>query len=117
MRGHIRRRGRNSFEIKYDLDRADGRRPDVPFNEQLGQCPHLFGGEDAHRFGLDLRRPFLGGDVPQQQAVSDAFTQGLGQELMRVVDGAGGNAALTIVPAAGLERGMPGLDVGVTELL
>jgi integrase len=26
MRGHIRKRGRNSFEIKYDIDRADGRR-------------------------------------------------------------------------------------------
>jgi integrase len=26
MRGHIRKRGRNSWEIKYDIDRADGQR-------------------------------------------------------------------------------------------
>ena len=26
MRGHIRRRGKRSWELKYDVDRADGRR-------------------------------------------------------------------------------------------
>jgi len=26
MKGHIRKRGRDSFEIKYDIDRSDGRR-------------------------------------------------------------------------------------------
>ena len=26
MRGHIRKRGRNSFELKFELDRVDGRR-------------------------------------------------------------------------------------------
>jgi len=26
MRGHIRKRGRKSWEIKYDIDRADGQR-------------------------------------------------------------------------------------------